>query len=65
MLMIGFAIGLPTIGWVLTDGPEGTSPILMRGGALGFWLSVLTAAELIGLGLVMVSSRPPSSKAGR
>ena len=46
--------------WLAADGPGGRSPIAMRGGMFGFWLSNLMAVELFALALLALG--PPRSK---
>jgi hypothetical protein len=53
LVSVGALIMLASVAWVLTGGPHGRSAIPMRGGMLGFWLGLLTAAESVALGGLM------------
>jgi cytochrome b subunit of formate dehydrogenase len=55
LIAAGLLILAANILWVATGGPVGTSPIGMRGGMPGLWLSNLTAVELLGLALLALS----------
>ncbi|HEX6129088.1 MAG TPA: hypothetical protein VF071_08725 [Candidatus Limnocylindria bacterium] len=48
----GSIVVLANLAWVITGGPAGESFIGMRGGILGFWLSLVTASEILALGLL-------------
>lgn len=60
MIAVGGLLAAANLSWVITDGPAGGSPIPMRGGVLGFWLSVVTAAEVVAFGgFILARSRRP------
>jgi len=42
--------------WLAADGPAGRSPIAMRGGMFGLWLSNLAAVELFALALLALGT---------
>ena len=54
LIAVGTAIIAADIGWIVTGGAEGRSLIGMRGGWFGFWLSLLTAAECVAIGLLVI-----------
>jgi ABC-type branched-subunit amino acid transport system permease subunit len=51
-LAVGLLIVTTNAVWLATGGPSGRSPIGMRGGMFGLWLSNLTAVELFALALL-------------
>ena len=53
---VGALIFAANVAWLMTGGPAGRSSIHMRGGWFGFWLSNLTAAEILALGLLALGS---------
>lgn len=60
MITAGGLLAVLNMVWIITDGPAGNSPIPMRGGVLGFWLSLVTAAEVVAFGAFMLTrSRRP------
>ena len=61
LLGIGLLILVANVLWLVTGGPSGTSPIGMRGGMFGFWLSNVAAVEV--LALALLAFRPPSRPA--
>ncbi len=52
MLAAGSILIVANLAWAVTGGPEGRSPIAMRGGMLGFWLSLATGLEVGLLGAI-------------
>ena len=55
-LGIGAAILAANVLWLATGGAD-ESPILMRGGMTGFWLSSIIALEIGGLGVIALVRR--------
>ncbi len=55
-VLVGAAavIALADVAWIATGGMAGESPIPMRGGVLGFVLSLVTAAEIAVLGALLL-----------
>ena len=58
LLGIGVLIIAVNVLWLATGGLAGDSPIIMRGGMPGFWLSSLIALEILGLALFALWVRP-------
>jgi uncharacterized membrane protein len=54
LIAVGTVIVAADVAWIATGGAEGRSRIGMRGGWFGFWLSLLTAAECLAIGLLLV-----------
>ena len=54
---VGALILAANVTWLMTGGPAEGSWIYMRGGWFGFWLSNLTAGEILALGLLARVSR--------
>jgi hypothetical protein len=54
LIAVGTAIIAADVAWIVTGGAEGRSLIGMRGGWFGFWLSLLTAAECLAIGLLVI-----------
>jgi hypothetical protein len=57
LLGIGVLIIVVNVLWLATGGLTGESPIIMRGGMPGFWLSNLTAVEIMALALFALRIR--------
>ena len=57
--LIGVAalVLMSSLAWLATGGPDGRSTLPMRGGLLGFWLSLLTVAEALVLGVLLLRHR--------
>lgn len=58
LLGIGVLIIAVNLLWLATGGLAGESPIIMRGGLPGFWLSNLIAVEIIILAALALLVRP-------
>ena len=61
LLGIGVLIIAVNVLWLATGGRAGESPIIMRGGMPGFWLSSLTAVEIMALAVLALRVRPRRS----
>jgi hypothetical protein len=59
VLLLGIGMILLAVNglWLATGGLRGESSIRMRGGVAGFWLSILTALEILALGALALFIR--------
>ena len=55
LVAFGAAILAANLAWLATGGLRGRSPIGMRGGMFGYWLSMLTVLEITGLGVLALA----------
>jgi hypothetical protein len=57
LLFAALLVLVSSLAWLATGGPDGRSALPMRGGLLGFWLSMLTVAEAAILGILLLRHR--------
>lgn len=59
LVVLGVLLAGANLAWLATGGPMGTSPIGLRGGLLGAWLSMIVVIEVVLVALIALLRERP------